>query len=1161
MKEFVHLHLHSEYSLLDGACRINEIPKAAKKAGHKAVAITDHGVMYGAVKFYKACKSEGIKPIIGCEVYLASGSRFDKNRDSSSYSHLVLLVKNDIGYRNLIYLVSKGFTEGFYTKPRIDIELLKAHSEGLIALSGCLAGQIPKYLLSGDFESAEKFALNLEDIFGKDNFYLEIQNHGIPEQVTVLRGISAISRKTGIPMVATNDIHYLNKKDASHQALLLCIQTNSVITNGRPIGFETDEFYYKNTNEMQHLFGEYEGAIENSALIAEKCNFDFNFSNTYLPKYSCPEGLTGGEYLRQLTFEGLEEKFSLGLISYEGNLSKEDYVMRIENELNVIEYMGYSEYFLIVRDFVQKAKSMKITVGPGRGSGAGSLVAFLVGITAIDSLYYDLSFESFLNIDRVSMPDFDIDFADNRREEVIDYVKEKYGDDHVAQIITFGTMSARAVVRDVGRAYGMSYATVDKIAKMIPQEHNMTLKAALEIKELYELYRNDNEIRKLIDTSMALEGMPRHASTHAAGVVITDLPVVDYVPVALNGGNVLTQFDMDTVAELGLLKFDFLGIRYLTVIAGCEEEIKRTKPDFDIEKIPLDDKETYKLICKGNTEGVFQLNSNGMRAKLLQIRPENFNDIIATIALYRPGPMKSGAIDAYAENKKNPSRIKYHTPLLAGALDQTYGCLVYQEQVAKIFRDIGGYSFNRADNVRRAIKKKKADVIDSERVRFIEGAEKNGVTCEAAEKIYSDIEGFAQYAFNKSHATAYALVAYRTAYLKAHYLKEYYSALITAEMSSQNKVYDYISELRKNGIDVLNPDVNYSNLGFTTENDAIRFGFLAIQNIGRPLAEHIINERIANGKYISFDNFIERTEHSDLSARQYEMLVKSGALDCFGISRSALLALSDKVTEHKNLASSRMKGQLDIMSLLGDSSVTSDFVIPNIPEFDITQKLRYEKESLGLYLSGSLISRYSEHMKSLGCTDIGKIRRSFSEEDDENASLFDGQKVIVAGIITSRSNKNTKNGDLMAFINIEDFGGEIEIVVFPKLYAEFGYMLTKESAVAVNGTISVKDGDVTILANDIISLNENQANNSTDMRLNNINKASTLYLKIDDIETPVYRNVKRLICKYPGETPIVFYSEKRKAYFKEKGLFCEPQEELLDILTCLIGEESVVLKP
>ncbi len=1163
MSDFVHLHLHSEYSLLDGACRVTEIPKEAKAAGQKAVAITDHGAMYGAVKFYKACIAEGIKPIIGCEVYLTAGSRFDKSKESGSNSHLVLLVKNRKGYENLIYLVSKAFTEGFYSKPRIDFELLHDHSDGLIALSGCLAGLIPQAILSENFELAENYAIQFESIFGKGNFYLEIQNHGIPEQILVLDGITELSEKTGIPMVATNDVHYLKKTDADSQAILLCIQTGNVISDGRPIGFDNDEFYFKSTSEMTVLFSKYKNAVLNTLTIADMCNFDFDFSKTFLPHFVCPNEKNGGEYLKELALIGLNKRHSAGLISFEGKFSKKDYTDRAESELSVIEQMGYSEYFLIVRDFVCKAKSMGITVGPGRGSGAGSLVAFLIGITDIDSLYYDLSFESFLNIDRVSMPDFDIDFADNRREEVIDYVKQKYGDDHVAQIVTFGTMSARAVVRDVGRAYGMAYSKVDKIAKLIPQEHNITLALSLEKKELREMYDTDKDVRTLIDTSMALEGMPRHASTHAAGVVITDNPVFDYVPLTVNSGNILTQFDMDTIAELGLLKFDFLGIRYLTVISDAERQIKEHYPDFSIENIPYDDTKTYRLICKGNTEGVFQLNSAGMRSKLVQIKPETFDDIIAVIALYRPGPMKAGAIDAYAENKKDRSKIKYPTPELANVLDSTYGCLVYQEQVAKIFRELGGYSFSRADNVRRAIKKKKSDVIESERLVFIEGAAGKGISNEAAKRIYSNIEGFAQYAFNKSHATAYAVVAYRTAYLKSNYMKEYYSALITSEMSSQSKVYEYTAELKKCGISVLPPDINYSSLGFKTEDNAIRFGLLAIINVGRPLAEFIVREREANGKYTSFDNFIRRCEQSDLNSRQYEMLVKSGALDSLGVNRSALLTMDEKVAEHKAATNSGLKGQLDIMSLFEDEGDVSEFCIPDIPELDLTKKLKFEKESIGLYLSDSLISRYSDHVSRLNCNKISDVKKSFSEENDnafDGALTYaDGKRIVIAGTVSARTNKNTRNGEPMCFATVDDGSGEIEVVVFPKIYEKIGYLLTKDTAVCVEGTVSLRDDDVSVLANKIFCLEENSANNYEKRSLTQMSN-NILYLKVDDIQTPTYRNVRMLITRYPGETQIVFYSNKTRKYLKEEGLFCNACEELISALCVFLGDDCVVLK-
>ena len=711
---FVHLHLHSEYSLLDGACRISDIPKAARLAGHNAVAITDHGVMYGAVSFYKACKAEGIKPIIGCEVYVARRSMYDREKEyDAGSSHLILLVKNKTGWNNLIYLVSKGFTDGFYSKPRIDTELLEKHTEGLVCLSACLAGYIPRSIIAGEYDKAEEYARRLDKAFGRGNFYLELQDHGLRDDPVVCDGIKNLSEKTGIPMVATNDVHYIKKSDAETQAVLLCIQTNNVITEGKPFGFETNEFYYKNTDEMTRLFSAYEGAIENTQKIADMCEFDFEFGKTKLPRYKPENGMKPDEYLRYLAYEGLEKKASDGHIVFTEKYPREMYESRIEYELSVITKMGYSEYYLIVWDFIHYAKSKDIPVGPGRGSGAGSIVAFLVGITDIDSLKFDLLFERFLNPERVSMPDFDTDFCYDRRDEVIEYVKNKYGSDHVSQIVTFGTLAARAAVRDVGRALGMSYNDVDAVAKKIPQEMHMTLETALKNEDLKEMYDDDPKVKQLIDTAAAIEGMPRHASTHAAGVVITEDEITSYVPVSVNNGVVVTQFDMDTIAELGLLKFDFLALRYLTIIKNAEDQIHESYPEFDITKVDITDSATYDTICAGKCDGVFQLESSGMKQMLTQLKPRTLEDIIAAIALYRPGPMDS--IPKYIEARHDKSKIHYCTPLLAPILDVTYGCIVYQEQVMQIFREIAGYSFGHADVVRRAISKKKQGVLDAEK--------------------------------------------------------------------------------------------------------------------------------------------------------------------------------------------------------------------------------------------------------------------------------------------------------------------------------------------------------------------------------------------------------------------------------------------------------------
>ena len=1157
MSGFVHLHLHSEYSLLDAACRISDIPKFAKKAGHDAVAITDHGVMYGAVAFYKACKNEGVKPIIGCEVYVAETSRYVHNRDGGGYYHLILLVKNETGYRNLIYMVSKSFSDGFYVKPRIDMELLETHSEGLIALSACIAGYVPQTILRGDFDEAEKMVLKMKRIFGEENYYLEIQDHGLSEEKVVNKGLVSLSEKTGVGLAATNDVHYLDRSHAVYQDVLMCIQTNETVDNDdRPLRFATEEYYYKSTAEMEALFSGFAGAIENTEKIASMCSFDFDFSKLYLPRYVCPVGISAGDYLRSLAEQGFKDKVSSGKIVFDEKNTEKVYLDRIGYELSVIETMGYSEYFLIVYDFVHFAKSKRISVGPGRGSGAASFIAYLIGITDIDPVRYELIFESFLNVDRVSMPDFDIDFADKRREEVIDYVKAKYGEDHVSQIITFGTLSARAVVRDVGRALGMPYSTVDRIAKLIPRELNVKLSDCLRKGELSERYTSDSEIKKLIDTSLALEGMPRHASTHAAGVVITDRPVYEYVPLASNSGNMLTQFDMDTVAELGLLKFDFLGIRYLTVIEEAVRQIKLTEPSFDIENIPYDDPKTYSLICKGNTEGVFQLNSSGMRAKLIQIKPESFDDIIAAIALYRPGPLKAGAIDAYAVNKHDRSKITYSTGKLAPILDSTFGCLIYTEQITQIFRDLAGYSFSEADNVRRAIKKKKGDVIENERGRFIKGAVEQGVPQKVAEKIFADIEGFSEYAFNKSHATAYAVTAYRTAYLKAHYLKEYYSALISSEMSYQDKVNDYISELKKSGISVLPPDVNYSNISFSVDGDSIRFGLLAILNVGRPLVSFIINERLSNGRYRSLDDFIVRCASSDLNRRQYEMLVKSGALDSLGVNRNALLALTDKVADFRSSLSNSDSSQMDLFSMLDgdeDAAVHERFKIPDIPEMPEEQKLRFEKESLGLYISGNLINRYSEHISKLGAVNIKDLVSAFSNEDTDHLAIHDGSNIVVCGLVNRITNKKTKNGDPMSFVTVEDSSGETECICFASVLAKYGYLLTQGNAIAVSGRVSVKDDDVSVIAVSVTRLEENGETDKT-------TAGKTLYIKIDYIGSELYDKIHDVIVKTGGDTPVVFYSSEKKKYFREVGIAADVSERSLSALIGIAGEDSVVLK-
>ena len=1085
MGDFVHLHLHTEYSLLDGACRISEIPERLRECGQDAVAITDHGNMYGVIEFYKACKKNGIKPIIGCEVYVATSSRFDKRSNIDSYYHLVLLCKNMTGYNNLIQLVSNGFTEGFYSKPRVDEEFLRKHSDGLIALSACLSGKIPRLLSAGDYEGAKRTALTYSDIFGKDNFYIELQDHGTPDTREILPELVKIAEECDLRMVATNDCHYLRKRDSEIQQVLMCIQTNTTLDSPNKPGFDTDDYYIKTTDEMKRIYGAYPGAIENTVKIAERCNLEFEFGKINLPKFPCPEGLDAREYLRRLTFEGLQRRLDNSHIVYgtDENNNEKAYLDRIEYELSVINTMGYADYFLIVQDYVMFAKKAGIPVGPGRGSGAGSLVAYLLGITEIDSIKFDLLFERFLNPERVSMPDIDMDFCYNRRDEVIEYVVEKYGRDHVSQIITFGTLAAKAAVRDCGRVMGMSYADVDVVARAIPSELGITLKNALRFKELKTLYDDSEQIRKLIDTAISLEGMPRNISVHAAGIVITDKPICTYVPISVSNGTVVTQFDMDTIAELGLLKFDFLALRYLTIISDAEKEIKEQNPCFDIEKIPLDDEKTYDLISRGDTLGIFQLESDGIRQVLQGLRPSNIEDIISVISLYRPGPMDS--IPKFIECRHDQTKISYDLPELEPILKNTYGCTVYQEQVMSIFRTIAGYSFGHADIVRRAMSKKKADVLESERDAFIRGAQLNGIDAGKAEKLFDDMASFANYAFNKAHAASYAVISYRSAYLKAHFTGEYMSALLTSVLGNRNKVAEYTSECLKFGIAVLPPDINSSRVNFSTdrEDGNIRFGLLALKNVGKQFIASIIKERTVNGKFTSFDNFIERMSAvSDLNKRQVEALIKSGAFDKLGKFRSQLLSSYEAIIDNiSHKSKNNPAGQLD---MFGSGDVEApEYNYPDIPDLPIRKKLMLEKEASGMFFSGHLLDTFSMHIEKLSPVPISDIL----EQDIDGAYVCsDRDKVCIVGIINSVTVKNTRNNEHMAFFKVEDKHGEVECISFTKTYKEFSPQIYIDNAIYAEGTVSIKDDDQPkIIINSLISLEDNES------YLNDKNKAPT----------------------------------------------------------------------
>ena len=1150
--DFVHLHLHSEYSLLDGACRIADIPKVAKAAGHSAVAITDHGVLYGAVAFYKACKAEGIKPIIGCEVYVANRTRFDKDgRRDLSGNHLVLLCKDSKGYENLSYIVSKSFTEGFYQKPRVDMELLREHSDGLIALSACLAGYIPRAIMGGDYAGARAHAKELLTIFGNGGFYLELQDHALPEQKEVNAELLKISKELNIPIVATNDVHYLRKLESEYQAVMMCIQTNSTMAEGKPIGFETDEFYYKNSFEMEKLFKDYPEALANTVKIADECNFDFSFGNLYLPKISLIENRDPKQLLREYTLNGLEEKHKNGYITFD-NYSKEDYINRAEYELSVIDKMGFTDYILIVRDYVNYAKTHGVAVGPGRGSGAGSLVNYLIGITDVDSLKFDLLFERFLNPERVSMPDIDVDFCDEHRESVIKYVSERYGKDHVAQIVTFGTMAARAAIRDVGRALGMSYSEVDRVANLVPREMGVTINDAIRRKELKELYETDANIARLLDTARALEGMPRHASTHAAGVVITDKEVSSYVPLSVNGDTTVTQFDMDTVAELGLVKFDFLGLRYLTIISEAEALVKRSHPDFDIYKVTFDDKKTYELISQGQTGGVFQLESTGMKKVLTQLCPETIDDVIAAIALYRPGPMDS--IPMYIERKHGRQKTEYKHPVLEKILSKTYGCIVYQEQVMQIFCEIAGYTLGKADIVRRAMSKKKASVMEAERAAFVKGATDRVMSEGDAIELFEDMASFASYAFNKSHAASYAVVTYHTAYLKAHYMAEYMAALLTSVLGDFGKTAEYIGECKNAHIAVLPPDINESIATFGASDRKIRYGLLALKGVGRLFADQIIKERESNGLFESFEDFVTRMSGSDLNKRQVEALIKSGAFDNLGLFRSQLLASYEKIVENMQSASrAEIEGQFDIFSIDSESVIAAPvkFDYPDIPEFSLKEKLMLEKECSGMYFSGHLLNDYSKHISSIKTNNISDILSSFEDENSSGA-YKDRQIVQIAGIVTKRTVKTTRNGDNMAFISIEDKTGEMEAVVFASKFEQYSPMLLAESPVIINGTLSVKDDEAPkILLNSCTPLIENDRFASK--------KSKTLYLKVPSVNSAEVQNALKLIGK-GGQAEVVLYDTQTQKYVKAVGYKAALTDTLLSSLSAIFGNESVVVK-
>lgn len=1131
--DFAHLHLHTEYSLLDGCCVIKKVIDKAAELGQKSIAITDHGVMYGVIDFYKYAKQKGIKPIIGCEVYVSTRSRFDKQKGLDGYTHLVLLCKDNEGYQNLIKLVSLGFTEGFYSKPRVDKELLQKYGKGLIALSACLAGEIPRLLLNGEYEKAKETAVWYRDTFGEDNYYLELQDHNIREQKIVNPQIIRIAKETGIPLVATNDAHYINADDHKMHKVLMCIQTGSKITDDSALEFTTNEFYLKSAEQMAEIFENVPSSLENTLKIAERCNVEFEFGKIKLPRFDIGQR-NHFEYFKQKCFDGLYRIY--------GKNPQEKYIERLNYELSVINQMGYVDYFLIVADFVNYAKSNNIPVGPGRGSGAASLAAYCIGITGIDPIKYDLYFERFLNPERVSMPDFDIDFCYVNRQKVIDYVTQKYGSDHVSQIVTFGTMAARAAVRDVGRALDIPYATCDKIAKLIPQAMGMTISRALEgNRELSDLYENDSSVKELIDMAMKLEGMPRHASTHAAGVVISDKPVAEYVPLAVNDDAVVTQFPMTSLEELGLLKMDFLGLRNLTVIADTQEYIRKQNPSFDIEKIPLDDKETYNMMSKGKTLGVFQFESDGMKNVLRQLGPESIEDLTAVLSLYRPGPMDS--IPKYISNRHNPSDITYDTPLLKPILDVTYGCIVYQEQVMQVFRTLAGYSLGRADIVRRAMAKKKHAVMQKEREFFIDGAVARGVATKTAQKIFDDMSSFSSYAFNKAHACAYSFVAYRTAYLKCHYPSQYFAALMTGTMDSTVKLSLYTAECRKTGIKILPPCVNHSGKDFTPDGKTIRFGLLAVKNLGLGIIERLINEREQNGEYTSLYDFCLRNYSREFNRKALESLIKSGAMDCLSDNRREMLYnIEGVISAVENERRFSAQGQLNLFEEMGSPNT---FVPEKVPEMSQDMRLLLEKEATGLYLTGHPLDKYTAFLKNAKLDSLSHVLAG---------RYTDGKRVTVAGIISGLKVRQLKNNNLLATAQIEDVDASVNITVFDKAYAIYKPYLTDSKPVLLSGRISEReDRDTEIICEKIEPIPENININQTGPKYK-----TGLYLRIESTESADFQKIKDILLENSGEIPVyIFCTSTNKKLQAPKSLYVNNNDFLIQELSGVLGKENV----
>ncbi len=1148
---FVHLHLHTEFSLLDGACRIRDLVGRVKELGQDAVAITDHGVMFGVIDFYKACKAAGVKPIIGCEVYVAPRTRFDRVHElDGSPRHLVLLCRNEKGYRNLSYMVSKAFTEGFYIKPRIDMDLLRSHSEGLIALSACLGGEIPRRLANGDYEGARAHALEMRELFGEDGYYLELQDHNLPEQQAVIAGILRLHEETGIPLVCTNDAHYLSREDAAVQDVLMCVQTGKLLEDENPLRFETSEFYVKSEDEMRSLFPNCPEAIDNTAKIAELCNLEFQFGVHHLPEFKLPPGETDGDaYFEKLCRQGFARRYPD---------AGEEYAARLDMEMAMIRRMGFVDYFLIVSDFIGFAKSKGIPVGPGRGSAAGSMVSYCLNITDMDPMKYSLYFERFLNPERVTMPDIDIDFCIRRRQEVIDYVTRKYGDDHVAQIVTFGTMKAKAAIRDVGRVLNLPYAEVDNIAKQVPFALDMTLdKALLLSKGFSDLYEGDDRVKRLVDMARKLEGMPRNASTHAAGVVITRRPVYEYVPLATNDDLPVTQYTMVTLEELGLLKMDFLGLRNLTILDDAVRMVRQHQPDFRLSDIPDNDPAVFQMLSDGRTSGVFQMESAGMTGVCVGLKPQNIEDITAIIALYRPGPMDS--IPRFIACKQNPKLISYKHPALEPILSVTYGCIVYQEQVIEIFRRLAGFSLGQADMVRRAMSKKKVKDIEREREAFIYGdaergivgCQKNGIPPQAAQAIYDEIFDFANYAFNKAHAVSYAVVAYQTAWFKCHHTREYMASLLTSVLDYQDKVAEYIAECKENGIALLPPDINESGLSFTVSGDNIRFGLAALKGVGKGVVNALLAEREKGGAFTSFPEFCSRMYDCDLNKRVLDSMIRAGCFDSMGCRRSQLLQVYEQVMD--SIARDRrqnLEGQFDLFGGGGDTVSVPEMTLPDIPEFSRSELMRMEKELTGLYLSGHPMDEYRDQVRRLRAVSIGAVLEE-SREVVENPRFGDGQRVTLAGVVSTVRTKTTRNNSIMAYVTLEDATGSMELLVFSKTLSESGAYLKANEPVAVTGRISIRDEKEPQLMVDRVAPLSRGVEDRPQPRADRV-----LWIRLPN-GGERFTWLRKLMDMFPGKETAIVYLEDSKKRFQTQ---CIIHDALLAELNEVLGSANVVLK-